>query len=246
MLCLHLLCRVFRHHQLVEDSRATVTLSTDTEMTLLGSCRLLRIQKYLLFLLFASFICGMILGISLVTDSDVTGAIFKSYHGQNTASNNQKHPRDISIKDKFSDFNNVSKLHHPLLNKTRPHRKNSRRGRPVDIQIDEFEGKDEGKFPPPNYNIHTFYYPWYGNPKHDGKYLHWNHNFLQHWDKNQANKWPKGRHKPPDDIGATFYPELGAYSSQDPVVIDNHMQQMRMAGIGGFLSGVSASNAILG
>ena len=26
-----------------------------------------------------------------------------------------------------------------------------------------------------NYNIHLFYYPWYGTPEVDGEYLHWNH-----------------------------------------------------------------------
>lgn len=40
---------------------------------------------------------------------------------------------------------------------------------------------------------HIFYYPWYGNPQFDGgKYYHWNHKYLQHWDKNTAARWPKG------------------------------------------------------
>ncbi|XP_072019168.1 glycoprotein endo-alpha-1,2-mannosidase-like [Amphiura filiformis] len=84
----------------------------------------------------------------------------------------------------------------------------------------------------PNYNVHVFYYPWYGNPEHDGKYLHWNHEQLPHWNTEVAKKWPQGQYVPPDDIGSNFYPELGCYSSRDPVVIDNHMQQLREAGVG--------------
>jgi glycoprotein endo-alpha-1,2-mannosidase len=44
-----------------------------------------------------------------------------------------------------------------------------------------------------NYNIHIFYYPWYGNPEHDnGSYLHWNHEYLPHWNPVEAQKWQKG------------------------------------------------------
>ncbi|XP_062379227.1 glycoprotein endo-alpha-1,2-mannosidase [Sardina pilchardus] len=88
------------------------------------------------------------------------------------------------------------------------------------------------KYPPPNYNVHAFYYTWYGNPQFDGKYLHWDHPLLPHWDPKVAAAFPTGRHSPPDDIGANFYPSLGAYSSRDPSVIDAHMRQMRVAAIG--------------
>ena len=87
-------------------------------------------------------------------------------------------------------------------------------------------------YPEPDYDVHVFYYPWYGNPDVDGVYLHWNHEYLPHWDKEEAKKWPSGRHVPPDDIGSNFYPSLGPYSSRDPVVIDDHMKQIRTAGIG--------------
>ena len=34
--------------------------------------------------------------------------------------------------------------------------------------------------------VHAFYYLWYGTPEHDdGKYLHWNHEVLPHWDSVQ-------------------------------------------------------------
>ncbi|CAG5130168.1 unnamed protein product [Candidula unifasciata] len=82
----------------------------------------------------------------------------------------------------------------------------------------------------PNYNVHIFYYPWYKNVNTDGKYAHWNHRLLPHWsDKHFMNS---GQHVPPEDIGANYYPKLGAYSSADPAVIDAHMQQIRAAGPG--------------
>ncbi|XP_043856718.1 glycoprotein endo-alpha-1,2-mannosidase [Dromiciops gliroides] len=86
--------------------------------------------------------------------------------------------------------------------------------------------------PSPNYNIHVFYYSWYGNPQFDGKYLHWNHAILPHWDPKIAKNYPEGSHSPPDDIGSNFYPELGTYSSRDPYIIETHMRQMRSASIG--------------
>lgn len=65
---------------------------------------------------------------------------------------------------------------------------------------------DVSQLDPPNYCVHAFYYMWYGNPKFDGRYLHWNHRYLPHWEQSVTNQYPKGRHVPPDDIGASFYP----------------------------------------
>ncbi|XP_069582448.1 glycoprotein endo-alpha-1,2-mannosidase [Ranitomeya imitator] len=88
------------------------------------------------------------------------------------------------------------------------------------------------ELPAPNYDIHVFYYTWYGNPQYDGKYIHWNHDQLKHWDAKIANNYPTGKHKPPEDIGSNFYPEIGLYSSRDPSVLEAHMQQLRSAAIG--------------
>lgn len=88
------------------------------------------------------------------------------------------------------------------------------------------------KLPPLNYFLHVFYYSWYGNPQFDGKYIHWNHPVLEHWDPRIAKNYPQGRHAPPDDIGSNFYPELGSYSSRDPSVIETHMRQISSASIG--------------
>ena len=55
---------------------------------------------------------------------------------------------------------------------------------------------------------------------------------MPHWKDSVTRQYPQGRHVPPDDSGASFYPELGCYSSKDPVVISRHMLQLRSAGIG--------------
>jgi len=85
----------------------------------------------------------------------------------------------------------------------------------------------------PNYDVHIFYYPWYGNPKYDDIYLHWNHRLLPHWKAEISTRYPIGkRHQPPDDIGSSYYPRLGPYSSRDPVVIADHMRQIWQSGAG--------------
>ena len=83
-----------------------------------------------------------------------------------------------------------------------------------------------------SYNVHMFYYPWYGTPSVDGRYLHWNHQYLPHWNPQIAKNYAKGIHRPPDDIGSNFYPELGCYSSSDSNIMEEHMRQMVTSGAG--------------
>jgi len=84
-----------------------------------------------------------------------------------------------------------------------------------------------------SYNVHVFYYAWYANPKFDGNWLHWNHEYIPNWNKQDTRKYPTGTHNPNnDDIGANFYPQLGCYSSSDDSVISDHMYQIKKAGIG--------------
>ncbi|HUH99372.1 MAG TPA: hypothetical protein VLZ89_18575 [Anaerolineales bacterium] len=70
--------------------------------------------------------------------------------------------------------------------------------------------------PEPSYRAAAFYYPWYGNPKIDGKWIH----------------WEEPDFHPPQDISSDYYPALGAYSSRDPAVVAQHMAWLRQAGIG--------------
>lgn len=77
--------------------------------------------------------------------------------------------------------------------------------------------------PDPGREVHTFYYPWYGTPETDGNYAHWNHAIV-------AREGPSpGSYPGGDDIGANFYPALGAYSSNDPETLGRHMEMLKRA-----------------
>ncbi|MFI7273625.1 discoidin domain-containing protein [Streptomyces sp. NPDC049879] len=71
-------------------------------------------------------------------------------------------------------------------------------------------------WPAPSYDVHLFYYPWYGSPSRHGSWLH----------------WQQGGHQPPQDIGADLYPTLGPYDSGDAAVVAQHMAWIRQAGVG--------------
>ncbi|XP_077430882.1 glycoprotein endo-alpha-1,2-mannosidase-like protein [Vanacampus margaritifer] len=81
-------------------------------------------------------------------------------------------------------------------------------------------------------DVHIFYYAWYGTPQADGKFVHWDHVLVPHWDPKIASSYPRGRHMPPEDIGSSFYPELGPYSSRDPDVLESHMEQIAASAAG--------------
>ena len=87
-----------------------------------------------------------------------------------------------------------------------------------------------------NYDVHAFYYGWYGSPSYDPEktgWVHWNHPFLEHWDRNVAKQWPQGIHDPDKrDIGSDYWPKLGPYASSDPEVLKNHVQWAARSGIG--------------
>lgn len=76
-------------------------------------------------------------------------------------------------------------------------------------------------------DVHVFYYPWYANLETDGKWSHWDHHILPHWDAVTKAKYKHGiQYIPPDDVGANFFPERGPYSSADPKLIDSHMAEL--------------------
>ena len=84
----------------------------------------------------------------------------------------------------------------------------------------------------PNYNVHIFYYPWYGNIANDKQWVHWNHKYIPNWNKNDKKVYPQGSHVPPDDLGCNYYPKLGAYSSSNATTVNLHMKMIREALIG--------------
>jgi glycoprotein endo-alpha-1,2-mannosidase len=66
----------------------------------------------------------------------------------------------------------------------------------------------------------AFYYPWYGNPRVSGRWLHW-----------------QGVDEVKKEIASsTHYPLLGPYDSHDPEVISQHCIWAKRAGIGCFIS----------
>ena len=71
--------------------------------------------------------------------------------------------------------------------------------------------------------VHLYYYSWYGNQELDGKFWHWSHEILD--DRKLQYDAMK------NDIGSSYYPLLGLYSSRDPQVVQTHMQWIQRAGI---------------
>ena len=69
------------------------------------------------------------------------------------------------------------------------------------------------------HEVLAFYYGWYGNPAVSGRWFHWKN-------VDEAN-----RHI--DE--STHFPELGAYDSHDPKVVETHCREAADAGITGFI-----------
>jgi len=66
----------------------------------------------------------------------------------------------------------------------------------------------------------TFYYPWWGNPAHSGGWVHW-----------------RGVNAEAHEItNSTHFPEMGAYDSNDPGLIDHHLKLAEDAGIDAFIA----------
>lgn len=182
--------------------------------SLLASVLLLSIGSFVTFILFTS------------DKASTSNSLSKNLHIRENGDSEFAHHIAQSIKLVEEKINNNN---HSLAAVLRYGAQQSKRKTEIDsMHLSQSEEKHTRT--QPNYNVHIFYYPWYKNMKTDGAYAHWNHELLSHWsDKSFTNK---GQHTPPDDIGANYYPKLGAYSSADPVVIDAHMKQIRAAGPG--------------
>ncbi len=63
--------------------------------------------------------------------------------------------------------------------------------------------------------VAVFYYAWYGTPRLDGAWQHWNQRAAV----------------PPGKIASGWFPARGAYSSSDPVVVRSQMREIASAGI---------------
>jgi hypothetical protein len=81
--------------------------------------------------------------------------------------------------------------------------------------------------------VHAFMYLWYGNPETDGKYLHWDHEVLPHWEERVNAQYPEvGMHfQPPENIHSPYYPLHGTYSSNDRELLSQQFTDMTEHGI---------------
>lgn len=82
--------------------------------------------------------------------------------------------------------------------------------------------------------VHAFFYLWYGTPEIDGRWQHWNHEVLPHWDVAVRAKYPSDgvRYLPPGDVHSPFYPMRGCYSSRDAQVTRAQLRELLSAGVG--------------
>ncbi len=65
-------------------------------------------------------------------------------------------------------------------------------------------------------SVAIFYYPWWGTPRLDGAWQHW---------QQRGNA-------PPSEIASSWYPARGPYSSSDASVLRSQMREIAGAGIG--------------
>lgn len=87
--------------------------------------------------------------------------------------------------------------------------------------------------------FHAFFYLWYGVPEVDGRWKHWNHSRLPHWNegdnRKSVPKWYLQRKEPlpPEVIHSPFYPHRGCYSSLDLGVLVEQLTELKhRAGVG--------------
>ena len=81
---------------------------------------------------------------------------------------------------------------------------------------------------------HIFFYLWYGNPEIDGKYQHWNHEVLPHWEIRINEKYPEIGTKFRADEGSIhspYFPMRGTYSSKCRNTLEQQFNDLHRAGI---------------
>ncbi|KAF8562515.1 hypothetical protein P879_11985, partial [Paragonimus westermani] len=112
---------------------------------------------------------------------------------------------------------------------------------------DKTESQNEtGSLPPVSYHVHAFYYAWYNAPYEnqstadDRHWVHWNHARLAHRNQRIANEYSLRPHRPPGDIGASFYPQIGPYASKDKDTLKAHFNMATFAGVGELIMFVSS------
>ena len=80
--------------------------------------------------------------------------------------------------------------------------------------------------------VHAAFYLWYGTPEQDGRWRHWDHPTLPHWDAHVNEKYAPGvRFDPPVAPHAPFFPERGLYSSADFETTRAQLASLKAVGV---------------
>lgn len=79
--------------------------------------------------------------------------------------------------------------------------------------------------------VHAAFYLWYGTPEVDGKWMHWNHKVLPHWERHIDERHKKFDWEPPHEPHSPFMPSAGCYSSRDNATLKRQFSEMKRAGV---------------
>lgn len=79
--------------------------------------------------------------------------------------------------------------------------------------------------------VHAAFYLWYGNPESDGRWLHWDHKVLPHWDPKVDAQHPKFNWRPPDEHHSPFRPERGLFSARNNQTLKEQFKELAAAGV---------------
>jgi len=80
-------------------------------------------------------------------------------------------------------------------------------------------------------SVHAAFYLWYGNPEADGRWLHWDHPVLPHWDPQVDAKHKKFNWAPPEELHSPYFPQRGAYSVRDNATLQAQFRELAEAGV---------------
>eukprot|EP00927_Polykrikos_kofoidii_P017967 TRINITY_DN18250_c0_g1_i1.p1 TRINITY_DN18250_c0_g1~~TRINITY_DN18250_c0_g1_i1.p1 ORF type:complete len:401 (+),score=50.35 TRINITY_DN18250_c0_g1_i1:101-1303(+) len=97
----------------------------------------------------------------------------------------------------------------------------------TDGASDKVCSKQGGRRPP----VHAAFYLWYGNPEIDGRWLHWDHKVLPHWDPVIDRQHDKFHWRPPDEHHAPFRPKRGLFSARNNETLRGNFQDLKAAGV---------------
>lgn len=85
----------------------------------------------------------------------------------------------------------------------------------------------------PSTRVHIFYDISYGNPEINGKWKLWNEIYLSNTNiSDESVRSQEKIKKPPLNIGSNYFPQLGCYSSNDPLIMKTHLKEIYDTGVG--------------